>query len=180
MNPVFGLFEAHLHEAMDIPLDAAARRAWQDQFNQWPAVRHFALELDLSHSKAVRLVMHEQQPFHLGGSGDAGAGGGSAVNGAILASMFDGVLGVAGALQQPGRRAGTVELSIKFLRPVMGTPSAFGWALKRTDTMVFVEAILLDECHRRCAQANGIVSAAASPSRQPPAERSSRVLEPSH
>lgn len=148
--------------ALPIPLQAEDRRLWQQNFNGWPAVQHFGMRLDLSHPVTARLMLDELHPYHLGGAGDASKGGGQAVNGAIIAAMFDGALGVAGVLQQLGRRAGTVDLSIKMFRPVTGPASAFGWAVRRTGSLVFVEAVLLDDHGARCAQASGIVCASDS------------------
>ena len=145
--------------ALQIPLIPDDRERWEEQFNSWPAMQRFGMKLDLSHPVAARLVLAELDPFHLGGVGDASRGGGTAVNGAIIAGMFDGALGVAGALQVLGRRAGTVDLSIKMFRAVTGPASAFGWAVRRTGSLVFVEAVVLDHHGARCAQATGIVCA---------------------
>jgi acyl-coenzyme A thioesterase PaaI-like protein len=162
MNPKIRLVESQLNGGLVIPLDAADRLAWQTQFNQWPIAQQLDMQLDLSHPVGVCFSLNELRPFHFGGVGDAGCGGGHAVNGAIISSLFDGALGVAGALQLPGRRAGTVDLSIKMFRPVMRLATVFGWAIRRTSSMVFVEAVLFDADNRRCAQASGIVGAADS------------------
>ena len=148
---------------LPIPLPLEDRTRWQTQFNSWPALQRFGMTLDLSHTDAARLVLAGVDPFHLGGVGDASNGGGKSVNGGIIAGMFDGALGVAGALQVLGRRAATVDLSIKMFRAVKGPASAFGWAVRRTGALVFVEAVVLDHTGMRCAQASGIVCAANSP-----------------
>jgi acyl-coenzyme A thioesterase PaaI-like protein len=79
----------------------------------------------------------------------------------VLAGCFDVALGVAGVLQFEGRRAGTVELSMKFMRPAVGgTVTAYGIALKRADNIAFVEGELF--CGGRfCARASGMVATAA-------------------
>jgi acyl-coenzyme A thioesterase PaaI-like protein len=161
--------ELLFHGGLAIPLELHQRLAWQENFNAWPAVRHFGMSLDLAHPVAVRFGLRELKPFHFGGVGDAANGGGAAVNGAIIAGLFDAALGVAGALQLPGRCAATVDISIKMFRPVMGEASAWGWAIKRTSSLVFVEAVVLDEDKRRCAQASGIVGAADAGKRAAPA-----------
>jgi Ca2+:H+ antiporter len=69
-------------------------------------------------------------------------------------------LGVAGVIQFPGQRAGTVELSVKFLRPTRGqSVDAWAVALKRAEGLAFVEGELYAE-GRLCAVATGIVSTA--------------------
>ena len=165
----------HCPGGLPIPLAGIERLAWQERFNEWPVMKHLGFRLDMSHPVAVRFVLDELQPFHFGGVGDAAKGAGPAVNGALIAAMFDGTLGVAGVVQLPGRRAGTVDLSIKMFRAVTGPVSGFGWAVKRNSSVVFVEAVLVDHTGMRCAQASGIVCAADS---SRPVERASGVAEP--
>lgn len=155
--------EKYCECAMAIPLDHDDRLLWQNNFNGWPVMRHLGTHLDLTHSRMARLTLDHLQPFHLGGAGNASTGGGQAINGAILAGMFDAALGVAGVLQLLGRRAATVDLSIKMFRPLMGSAHAFGWAVRRGGSVVFTEAILLNEHGVRCAQATGIVCTAEGP-----------------
>lgn len=75
-----------------VPLDEAQRRAWQERFNQVPAMLDFALRIDLADSHVVRVELAELEDRHRRGDG------------AVLAAMFDCALGVAGGLQFPGRR----------------------------------------------------------------------------
>jgi acyl-coenzyme A thioesterase PaaI-like protein len=152
---------SHCGGGIKIPLGADDRQVWQERFNAWPAMQRFGLRLDLSHTVGVRVALDQLDAFHLGGVGDASKGGGNSVNGAIIAGMFDGALAVAGVLQMPGRKAATVDLSIKMFRPVAGPAAAIGWAVRRTNSMVFVESVLVDSRGVRCAQASGIVCAAA-------------------
>lgn len=170
MKDLFAAAERYCSGALAIPLHERDRELWQDNFNAWPAVERFGMRLDLSHRFAARLVLDELHPFHLGGAGDASKGGGSSVNGAIIAGMFDGALGVAGVLQMLARRAGTVDLSIKMFRPVTGPASAFGWAVRRSGSVVFVEAVLLDHRGARCAHASGIVCASDTAGAAAPSE----------
>lgn len=163
MKDIVSISEQYFSAAVPIPLDPDDRRAWQERFNAWPAMLHSAVRIDLSHQLAVRVILDEMKPFHLGGAGDASRGGGTAVNGGVVAGIFDCALGVAGVIQFPGRRAATVDLSIKLLRPVNSPASAFGWTVRRASSMAFVEAILIDSRGTRCAQASGIVCAAENP-----------------
>ncbi|HRP87858.1 MAG TPA: hotdog domain-containing protein, partial [Gammaproteobacteria bacterium] len=106
--------EALRARARPIPLDADARCAWAEQFNAMPAMSATGAALDLEDPALVRVHLSEVGPHHRGGMGS------SAVNGAVIAGLFDAALGVAGVLQFAGRRAGTVELSVKFMRPTRG------------------------------------------------------------
>jgi len=140
--------------ARPIPMDTAARRAWAAQFNAMPAMGAMDATLDLSDEALVRVHLTEVRPHHQGGMGSA------AVNGAVIAGLFDAALGVAGVIQFPGRRAGTVELSVKFLRPTRGrSVDAYAITLKRAEGIAFMEGELWSE-GKLCAVATGIVSTA--------------------
>lgn len=137
-----------------IPMDAQARRRWQDNFNAMPAMETMGAHLDLSDDRLVRVHLPEIRAEHQGGMGSA------AVNGAVIAGLFDAALGVAGVIQFPGQRAGTVELSVKFLRPTRGEPvDAWAVALKRAEGLAFMEGELYAQ-GRLCAVATGMVSTA--------------------
>lgn len=135
-----------------IPLDEAGRRKWQDGFNTHPGMQYIGCTLDLADSRVVRVHLPRVESHHLGGLGS------DAVNGAVLAGFFDIALGVAGVLQFPGQRAGTVDLSIKFMRPTLGdSVTAYAVALKRAENIAFVESELYSG-NRLCAIASGMVS----------------------
>lgn len=135
-------------------MDAGARQKWQAGFNALPGMEAMGATLDLSDDVLVRVHLPEVRDQHRGGLGT------SAVNGAVIAGLFDAALGVAGVIQFPGRRAGTVELSVKFLRPTQGE-SLDAWAvtLKRAEDLAFMEGALFAH-GRLCAVATGMVSTA--------------------
>lgn len=154
MSRMSASLEALRARARPIPLDAAARHAWQAQFNALPAMGATGASLDLSDEVLVRVHLAEVRPDHQGGMGS------SAVNGAVIAGLFDAALGVAGVIQFPHQRAGTVELSVKFLRPTRGrSVDAWAIALKRAEGLAFMEGELWSE-DRLCALATGLVSTA--------------------
>jgi acyl-coenzyme A thioesterase PaaI-like protein len=141
--------------AQPIPLDAAERHAWAEQFNDLPALRRFETSVDLADAAIVRVVLESIREHHLGGLRLR------AVNGAVLAGLFDCALGVAGTLQFRGKRAGTCELSMKFMRAVFESPiEVFATCVKRTDTLAFAESALYSN-GRLCAIASGLVAVAA-------------------
>jgi acyl-coenzyme A thioesterase PaaI-like protein len=145
---------------LPVPLDEAKRRRWQDEFNAHQGMQYIGCRLDLSDPRVVRVHLPEIQAHHLGGLGT------DAVNGAVLAGFFDIALGVAGVLQFPGKRAGTVDLSIKFMRPTLGSSiTAYAVALKRTENIAFVESELYSG-NRLCAIASGMVSRTATESKR--------------
>ncbi|MGB5209622.1 MAG: PaaI family thioesterase [Gammaproteobacteria bacterium] len=149
-------FAALASRGLDIPMDQAARTRWQDNFNQIPAMGYMGCRLDLSHPRVVRVYLPEVLPHHQGGMGT------EAVNGAVIAGLCDCALGVAGVIQFPGERAGTVELAVKFMRPTLGQSiTAYSVALKRGASVAFAE-IELYSAGRLCSIATGMVSKATS------------------
>src|SRR5687767_13671044 len=141
--------------AQTIPLDPEQRRAWAEQFNRLPAVQFAGTGVSLADEKLVHVVLENVRDHHLGGLRLR------AVNGAVLAGLFDCALGVAGTLQFAGRRSGTCELSLKFMRAVFDTPlDVFGACVKKTETLAFVESELYS-AGRLCAIATGIVAVAS-------------------
>lgn len=141
--------------AQPIPFGEAERLAWAEQFNRLPAVRKFETAIDLRDAALVRVVLETIHEHHLGGLRLR------AVNGAVLAGLFDCALGVAGTLQFRDKRAGTCELSIKFMRAVFDAPiEAFAACVKRTDSLAFTECTLFSN-GRLCAMASGLVAVAA-------------------
>lgn len=127
--------------------------AFQAEWNQHPGMRHMGAELDLSTPGVVRAVVDPIQPEHRGGLGT------DAVNGAVIAGIFDLVIGLCGYLQTAGRRAGVAQLNIQFLRPVNGSRfEVVGHAVRAGSTLVFSTSELIDERGIVCARCEGIVA----------------------
>lgn len=154
MSQLTASLQALRVRARTIPMDEAARTAWAEQFNTLPGMAVMGARLELSDPAVVRVHLSEVRPHHQGGMGSA------AVNGAVIAGLFDAALGVAGVVQFPGRRAGTVELSVKFMRPTRGrSVDAYAITLKRAEGLAFMEGELWAD-DKLCAVATGIVSTA--------------------
>lgn len=140
--------------AQAIPLPRAERVTWAEQFNRLPAVRHSGIDVILADDKLVHVLLSDVADHHLGGLRLR------AVNGAVLAGLFDCALGVAGTLQFTGRRCGTCELSLKFMRGVFDTPiDVYAACVKRSETLAFVESELYSG-GKLCALATGLVAVA--------------------
>lgn len=137
-------------KALPIPMDIDARRQWADGFNRFLARGHFGARLDLEDEAVARLSLHRIEDHHLGGMGT------NVVNGMIIAGLFDAALGVAGLAQFPGRRAGTVDLSIKLQRPSRGPITVYAVATKTNDRLAFVQSELFS-AGEYCASASGMV-----------------------
>lgn len=134
-------------------LDGDDLAAFQAEWNEHPGMRHMGARLDLSTPGSVRAVVDPIQPGHRGGLGT------EAVNGAVIAGVFDLVIGLCGYLQTVGRRAGVAQLNIQFLRPVTGERfEVVGQPVRAGNTLVFATAELLDERGVTCARCDGIVA----------------------
>jgi acyl-coenzyme A thioesterase PaaI-like protein len=129
--------------------------AFEAEWNDHPGMRHMGARLDLSTPGEVCAVVDPIGPEHRGGLGT------EAVNGAVIAGIFDLVIGLCGYLQTVGRRAGVAQLSIQFVRPVLGTRfEVRGHPVRAGKTLVFSTAELVDERGAVCARCDGIVAVA--------------------
>ena len=138
--------EALRARAQPIPLDAPTREQFAARMNGLASMQMMGARLDLADPAVVRIGLAEVGEQHLGGLGTR------AINGAVIAGLFDLALGV----------AGTVELSIKLMRPAFEAPiEVLSVALKRSPHLAFTEAELYAE-GRLCAVASGIVAVASS------------------
>lgn len=136
-------------------LDADHLATVESQWNDHPGMRHLGARLDLSVPGIVRAVVDPIRPEHRGGLGT------DAVNGAVIAGVFDLVIGLGGYLQTAGRRAGVAQLGVQFLRPVLGDWfEVLGRPVRVGKTLVFCTAELQDQEGRLCARCDGIVAVA--------------------
>ncbi|MCR4471363.1 PaaI family thioesterase [Burkholderia sp. SCN-KJ] len=120
-------------------------------------LEHLGVELDLDDKHAVRLALVRRTRAHDGGLGAA------ALNGAMIAGMIDCAMSVAGILHFRGRTCGTMHLSIQFMKAVRDPrPVIECRAIRRTQSLVFVEACLVGRGGRCDVLATGIVAAAQS------------------
>src|SRR5512147_2119925 len=134
-------------------LTEAQRAEMAAQWNQHPGMKHLGATLDLSIPGLVRATIDPLMPFHRGGLGT------EAVNGAVIAGMFDLVIGLAGYLYTRGQRAGVAQLSMQFLRPVEGERlQVTGWPTRVGLSLVFAAAELRDQTGRVCAVCDGMVA----------------------
>ncbi len=101
-------------------------------------------------------VVVEMRNLHAGHRGGKGT---TAVNGAVLAALFDYTLGCTPILHVPRRYSATVQLAIQFFRGIPGDEVRCEAHLDRlTSTMAFCTAHLFDGDGQRCGQCTGICS----------------------
>lgn len=126
-------------------------------WNDHPAMRHLSSKVELTEAGEVRAIVDPVEEFHRGGLGT------DALNGAVISGLFDMVVGLTGFLHVVGRRAGVAQLSIQFLRPVVGDRfEVIGKPTRVGRNLVFCTAQLIDETGRICATCDGIVAVSGS------------------
>jgi uncharacterized protein (TIGR00369 family) len=120
-------------------------------FNASATLRFYGVTLDFALPGRVRATM-PVKPEHRGGLGT------EAVNGAIIASLFDLAIGCTAALVDPTRRSATVQLSMNFERALLGdTIVAEGWIDRAGGSTLFSSAVLKNERGEVCARCQGVV-----------------------
>src|SRR5439155_8141367 len=100
----------------------------------------------------VRATIDPVEPHHRGGLGT------EAVNGGVLAALFDLVLGCTAALVDPTKRTATMQISMSFMRPTTGARIiAEGWIDRAGQNTLFSSAYITDARGTICARATGVV-----------------------
>jgi uncharacterized protein (TIGR00369 family) len=130
-------------------LDQLAR--YSAAFNQSATLSHFGMKVTFPDLDTVEVVLDPVLPAQRGGMGS------DAVNGGVLAAMFDLVIGCAPALVDPTRRSATVQLSMNFLNAARGDRLvARAHVTRAGERLVFAAATLLDAQGQECASATGL------------------------
>jgi uncharacterized protein (TIGR00369 family) len=121
-------------------------------FTQSQTMRFFGLRLSFPQGEKVVITLPEVRPEHRGGLGTA------AVNGGVIAAMFDYAIGCTPALLDPSRRAATMQLSMSFERPTRGDTVRVEATLDNAGTStLFASARLYDAQGQVCARCQGVV-----------------------
>lgn len=123
------------------------------RWNAHLGVQRIGVTLNIVSRDELRAAVDPIAPHHRGGMGTR------AVNGPTIAAVFDLLIGLTGYLQALGKRVGVAQLTIEFLRPVLGNRFE---VVARPDrvgrSLVFASAELADEEGTLCARATGLVS----------------------
>jgi uncharacterized protein (TIGR00369 family) len=135
------------------PIADELRTEVAEQWNAHPGMVHMGAKVALLDGGVVSAVIDPVQPFHRGGLGT------DAVNGAIIAGLFDLVIGLSGYQHTRPRRAGVAQLNVHYLRPVHGDRvEVTGQPVRVGRNLVFAAAELRDERGTVCATCDGIVA----------------------
>ena len=142
--------------------DSAARNAFAHLWNTQPAVQHLGARVEFPSATVCRVILDPVEPFHRGGLGT------EAVNGTVIAALCDAAVGLVGHLQHPSRRVGTAQLSIQFLRPLLGDRVvAVGRTMRKGANLIFARCEVEDEKGEVCAVCDGVVAVVQGSSNQP-------------
>jgi len=129
----------------------ALAKAWNDS----PPMRQLGARLEFERVDRVRAIIDPVMPYHRGGMGT------DAVNGPVLAGLFDLVVGTVGWLSRPDSRSATVSLAMTFLRPTRGDRIVVEARLLRAGTnLTFAAAEIFDEQGEVTARCDGTVAVA--------------------
>jgi uncharacterized protein (TIGR00369 family) len=125
-------------------------RSLGDVWNASPAMQHFGARLAFERVDRVRAVIDPITPVHRGGLGT------DAVNGVVLAGLFDLVIGTVGWLTRPETRSATVHLAMSFFRPTRGDRVVAEARLIRAGlNLIFAAAEIFDGEDRVSARCDG-------------------------
>ena len=137
-------------------LEALAQAA--ERLNRSAPLAHAGVRVRFPSPQLVVAEIPEVRAEHRGGLGT------SAVNGGVLAAVFDLVLGCTALLVDPRRPSATVQLSMSFERPVLGNTLR---AEAHIDTQgrrtLFASARIFDAQGQVCAHCRGLVALARAP-----------------
>lgn len=142
-----------LHKDMTAPLTRLEQLArYAQAFNQSQTVAFFGTRVSFPDELTARVDLDPVLPHHLGGMGT------DAVNGGVLAALFDLAIGVTAALVDPTRRSATAQLSVSFMRAVRGARfHIIATTARQGDVLTFSTARLFDSTGVECAMASGLV-----------------------
>ena len=125
-------------------------KRYADAFNESLTLKHFGVKVGFE-SDAVVVFLDPIKPEQRGGLGS------EAVNGGVLAALFDLAIGCTPAMIDPTKRTATISLSMHFERPVLGNKMRVEGRIDSAGTStIFSSAKIIDESGNVCAHAQGV------------------------
>jgi uncharacterized protein (TIGR00369 family) len=120
-------------------------------FNESLTMKHFGVRIRFPDDATVEAILDPIQPEQRGGLGS------DAVNGGVLAALFDLAIGCTPALIDPTRKTATVQLSMQFMKGVRGNKLLVRGKVDRAGgVLVFSHAEVFDAQGNLCAQCQGM------------------------
>jgi uncharacterized protein (TIGR00369 family) len=131
---------------------------YAEAFNQSETLKNFGVKVGFPDLETCEVVLDPVLPAQRGGLGS------DAVNGGVLAAIFDLVIGCAPALVDPTKRSATVQLSINFMSAVRGDRVVARSKVNRGgSTLIFASASIFDAQGVECATATGMSRLSSMP-----------------
>ncbi len=124
---------------------------YAEAFNRSQTLKHFGVKVHFPDTETAEAVLDPIRPEQRGGLGT------DAVNGGVLAALFDLAIGCTPALIDPTRKTATVQLSMHFMRGVRGNRLVVRAKLERAGGLLaFATAAIFDEQGNECAICSGM------------------------
>lgn len=132
---------------------------YADGFNNSEILTFFDMRVEFPDTSKVWAIVEDVKAGHRGGLGTA-----TAINGGVLAALYDLVVGCSAALVDPRRRSATIQLSMNFEKPVVGDyVRGEAWVDRAGSKMVFASARIVDEHGDVCSHGQGVVRMSQKP-----------------
>lgn len=142
---------------MSPPNEEATLRNLENYAKHWnahPSLQFMGVRIWFPDTARVRLEVKHVPDGMRGGLGDD-----AIVNGGILSALCDLAIGCTAGLVDPARRSATVQLSIRFERPLAGERIQGEARVDRaTRRLIFASAELSDPNGEVCVRCQGLVS----------------------
>jgi acyl-coenzyme A thioesterase PaaI-like protein len=135
-------------------LTLEALEQYAERCNAHPSLRGFGVKIHFPDLTRLRLRVDSVTPVMRGGLGDD-----TVVNGGVLSALCDALIGCTCGLVDPTSRSATVQLAIRFERPLRGELIQGEARVDRaTQRLIFASAELSDERGEVCVRCQGIAS----------------------
>lgn len=125
-----------------------------ERLNALRALENFGAKVSIVKLGEATVTIDEIKDFHMGGIESR------VVNGMTLMGLLDSAMCAAALTQLAGRRCATADMSVRFIKPVIGdSVAATGRVVSRSRDLLFCEAWVLDARGRRRVEASGLIQA---------------------
>ncbi len=139
-------------ESKPLPPSPQQLERYAELFNESVTLKYFGVRIAFPEGKRVEIRLDHIRPEHRGGLGT------SAVNGGVLAALFDLAIGCTPALVDPTKRTATMQLSISFEKPVFGDSLRVESKVNSVGkSILFATAKIFDSQGTECARCQGVV-----------------------
>jgi uncharacterized protein (TIGR00369 family) len=146
---------AAAHASFLEPMSTSERLAkYAELLNAHPSLASYGVRLTFPDEQRLRIEVG-----HIAASMRGGMGDDAVVNGGVLSALCDLMIGSAAGLVDPGTRSATVQLSIRFERPLRGERIVGEARVDHsTGRTIFSSGELSDDQGRVCVRCQGLAT----------------------